>query len=225
MRPLILTMAILAASGGVAGAQSFNGWKLSGSLELDTRWMHAEEPVAGDLEDVATAGLRLRTFAGKTVVGYMAGIDLHLGAALQGGFAYDANLYLLGVGVELGGHVSLGVLAGGGLSGVTAREPFALQAPIELVVALAPHRRVRLHGWARASFVALADRRQNGSEAAPFGDELEAGLALRLGRGDRDHMQRWGNGYFLAALYGERQGATWAGLAVGYGLHSAVGFR
>jgi hypothetical protein len=216
---LVLAIAVVAATATGAAAQSFGGWKASGAFELDARWTEAEAR-----DDVLTAGLRLRAFASKTVVGYMGGLDLHLGAGTGGGFAYDGNLYLVGAGLELG-WVTVGAVVGGGMSGVTGREPFALQAPVELLAALVPHRRVRLHGWARASFVALADGRQNGSERAPFGDELEAGVALRLGRGGRDHMQRWGNGYFVAALYGERQGVTWTGVAIGYGLHSALGFR
>ncbi|HUH02017.1 MAG TPA: hypothetical protein VML75_08465 [Kofleriaceae bacterium] len=216
-------MAVMVLLGlGSADAHAIDWWKWSagGALELDARAMQREdETAAAGLSETVTAGLGLRGFGGRTL-GIMAGVDARFGGGLQGGFAYDGGLLPLGVGLRLGGFGLLGVLAGVNLSGVTGHVPFAVEYPIEARLELDLGRRVHLSGFGRASFITVADARQNGAEHAPFGDELRAGVTLRVGRGGQRHQESWGNGIYVGALYGESLGTRELGLVIGYGITS-----
>lgn len=215
----IMAVALLLALGS-ADAHAIDWWKWSagGALELDARAMQREdETAASGLSETVTAGLGLRGFGGRTL-GIMAGIDARFGGGLQGGFAYDGGLLPVGVALRLGRVGVVGILAGVNLSGVTGHVPFAVEYPIEARLELGLGRHLHLSGFGRASFITIADRRQNGAEHAPFGDELRAGVSLRLGRGGRRHQESWGNGIYVGALYGESLGTRELGLVLGYGI-------
>ena len=70
-------------------------------------------------------------------------------------------------------------------------------------------------GRARATFVTASDSRQDG---ARFADELEATLAIRLGRAYTDWGYPTGNGYFVGATYREALDAKFAGFVIGYSI-------
>lgn len=164
--------------------------------------------------DLVLAGARLHGFIGNRWLGYHAGIDLAAGGTIHGGgFAYDVALFPAGVALRFAetSFVTLGV--GVGASGATGTLDDAATFPFEVRCELG--RGVRVLGRARATFVVAADGRQDG---ARFADELEAMLALRLGRAYTDWGFPTGNGYFLGASYREALGAKFAGLVIGYSI-------
>ncbi len=56
---------------------------------------------------------------------------------------------------------------------------------------------------------------------ASLGDQLDALLALRLGRRYHDHGLASGNGYYLGATYLELEHARFVGVALGYAVDMA----
>ena len=65
--------------------------------------------------------------------------------------------------------------------------------------------------------------RSEGSDTALFGDEMQAGLSLRIGGGGMDggsHSSvKYGSGYFVSALFAERFGTRFWGVGIGHGMH------
>jgi len=201
------------------------GWRGGVSLALDTRYGRVTEAAPGDERNQhGAAGVTLRAMAGKSWFLYAAGFDYHLGATEPGGFLYDTNLYPLGAGILIGPNAKVGVRAGVGLSGVTERVQFSLQAPIEIAVELDLHRRVRVAALARATWLS-DDTREEGSESVTFADEAAAGLSLRWGKRyyPNDNRMSAGNGYFLGVLYQEQIGSKIIGVTFGYSLNASMG--
>lgn len=164
--------------------------------------------------DLVLAGARLHGFIGNRWLGYHAGLDLAAGGTIgAGGFAYDVALFPGGLALRFAetSFVTLGF--GVGASGATGSLDDAATFPVEARFELG--RSIRVLGRARATFVAGADSRQDG---ARFADELEAMLALRLGRAYTDWGFPTGNGYFVGASYREALGAKFAGVVIGYSI-------
>lgn len=221
----MVAVALVAATAGEARGQ-FGPWKGGASLHLDARYGRVDGAAAGDGRDHhAAVGLDLRAAVGRGApVLYAAGLGYQFGATVPGGFVYEVDLYPVGVGVLPTHNVSVAVRAGVGMSGTTGRVPLSAQFPVEAVVEFDLHRRVRVAGWVRPSWL-TTDARHDGSARASFADELSAGLAVRWGRRYFPHQRNAsaGNGYYLAALYREQLGARVVGGAFGYSINVAGG--
>jgi hypothetical protein len=186
--------------------------------------LHYELSALHDIEDDGTsapaardfvlAGARLHGFIGNRWLGYHMGIDLAAGGTIRGGgFAYDVALFPAGVALRFAETSFLTLGIGVGASGATGTLDDAATFPVEARFELG--RGIRVLGRARAVFLAGADGRQDG---ARFADELEAMLALRIGRAYSDWGFPTGNGYFVGATYREALGATFAGVVIGYSI-------
>ena len=172
------------------------------------RWGGTSMTVAG--------ALRMRGVVDADPMGPAFGMDLGLGSGLDGGFLYDLRM-LVGPGVTMGRHVSVGALAGAGISGLTGDHiPFGVDLPVEVFLAtdVTTYAQVRL--WGRSSWIAACDARQNGADHAPFGDEVWTGVSFVLGEDGRGENRRR-FGLAVGLTYGELLGTRFGGLSVGYG--------
>ncbi len=148
------------------------------NVKLDARYCHLfESRLSNGLSDTLTGGVRGRASAGKDWYGFMVGLDMRFGAGLQGGFAYEFALLPLGAAVLIDEAGSLGLLFGAGIDGVTARVPFAVTSPAELVLELDIDDSVRLAGWFSPRWILAADARQGGQGSLALGDEFRIGSA------------------------------------------------
>jgi hypothetical protein len=169
---------------------------------------------AGGLADRATVGLTARAIYGQTL-GYAFGADLELGAGFPAGFAYAARLYPIGVGYMLGANTYVGMFAGFGASGVTARVPGALEIPVELRLEADAGRDARVGFRAAVIEVPYSEARHVGSRVLPFGDELVLGAFARIGRAPPLGGSRAGRGFFFGLERREVMHTYWLGLAFG----------
>jgi hypothetical protein len=216
-RHIVLVLVLVLASTRDAAAQP----SIAGGAQLhyELQGLHAYErtemPAAMSApSDVVLAGARLHGFIGNKWLGYHAGLDLAAGGTIgAGGFAYDVALFPAGIALRFAetSFVSLGL--GVGASGATGTLDDAATFPVEARFELG--RGIRVLGRARATFVAGADGRQDGAQLA---DELEAMLALRVGRAYTDWGFPTGNGYFIGATYREALGVKFAGAVIGYSI-------
>lgn len=213
MRGLAILVLVLAAGRADARPDVDGGaqlhYELSGLHDIE------HDPMAVPAaRDFVLAGARLHGFIGNRWLGYHAGIDLLAGGTVRGGgFAYDVALFPAGVALRFAETSFLTLGVGVGASGATGTLDDAATFPLEARFEVG--RGIRVLGRARATFVAGADGRQDG---ARFADELEAMLALRLGRAYTDWGFATGNGYFVGATYREALGATFAGVVIGYSI-------
>jgi hypothetical protein len=217
----VLALALLAAA--PPAAADVPGVRGAASLEYEAGYVHAIERArdATGVDGLALAGARLRGQAGGARLQYRAGLDLAAGATAPGGFAYDVNLYAAGVGVALGPWSRLGVAGGIGASGAIGTVDDALQLPVEASLELALGRRLRLLARGRVAWLAAADARQGGAASLPVGDQLDASVALRLGRRSRAYGYPVGNGYYLGAAYREAGGVRMLGVVIGHSIDMA----
>jgi hypothetical protein len=164
-------------------------------------------------------GVGARAFAGPTI-GWVGGVDAHLGASVPAGALYDLNLSPLGLGIY--GHgVLLGAMGGVGVGGIIGRVPVGFQVPVEAMLDVDLGTHVHAGAWASVRWVVGAPSRDDGPAHAPFGDELSSGVMLRIGRGIVDPGLRWGYGVFVAGTYAEAMGGhAWGGL-LGYSITMA----
>ena len=171
------------------------------------------------VKEVGQFGVGARAFAGPTL-GWVGGVDAHLGASVPAGALYDFNLSPLGFGIY--GHgVLLGAMGGVGVGGVAGRVPVGFQLPVEAVLDVDIGTHVHAGAWAGVRWVVGPSSRDDGSAHAPFGDELASGVMLRIGRGVDDRNLRWGYGLFVAGSYAEALGGhAWGGL-LGYSITMA----
>ena len=229
-RPLHLLVVVaiaitLAATSRPARAQ-FGGWRGGASLALDTSYQRVDDAGLGEERvQMGTMGVNLRAMAMQGFwLLYAAGLDFHFGASDPRGFVYEADLYPLGTGFLIGANAKVGVRAGIGLSGNTDYLPLSTQFPIELAVEFDLHRRVRVAGFARATWV-TDNQREHGTVNFDFTDEASAGISLRWGKRyyPHDNTLSAGNGYFLGAMYQEQNGSTIIGAVFGYSLNVSIG--
>jgi hypothetical protein len=222
-RGLIVPGAI-AALAGSAHADPIG--KIDGALSLEYEAGHVhtvdhrEEDPGPD--GLALAGVRIRVQIGRSWIGYRAGIDLRLGATVPFGFAYDVDLYFLGVGARLGTWSRFGVTAGVGASGATGTVDDAAQFPVEASLELALGDRLRVIARGRIAWIAAAPERRDGSRTITFADELEASLAFRLGHRYTDWGYPTGNGWFVGASYRESEGARMIGGMIGHSIDAGT---
>ena len=192
-------------------------------MSLDTRYGRVIEPGPGDSrEHLASAGVSLRVMASKWWLLYQIGFEYQLGGVRPGGFLYEVSFFPAGMGILLGHHAWVGLVAGVGVGGITERLPFSIRAPVECALELDLHRRVRVAGFARAIWV-TNDARAGGSASLSFADEAAFGLSLRWGKRYRpDRALSGGNGYFLGILYQEQLESAIVGATFGYSLNGSI---
>jgi hypothetical protein len=162
--------------------------------------------------------VRNHLFLGSSVR-YCLGVDGEIGGTSTG-VVYDAELYLAGVAVPLGGGSDVGICAGAGLGGIGGAVPFGWQFPVEAgaEVQAGP---VRLVGWAKVAWIAGADARKDGSDV-PLGDEFAAGAGIRVGKNTRywDGVTA-GPGVYVGATFSSSwaraSSVWWWGLGCGAG--------
>jgi hypothetical protein len=197
-------------------------------------WMHYELSGLTDVDEtmrgsgtearqLVLAGGRLHGFTGTgSTIGYHAGFDFALGGTIHGGgFAYEFSLFPTGVGVRLGTTGLFAVGAGVSFMGAIGTLDDAVAIPLEATLELGGGR-VRLLARARASYIAGADGRQSAAPSAPFADEIDATIGVRIGRHYEDYGFPTGNGYFVGAGYREIAGTRFAGLVIGYSIDAAT---
>ena len=224
MRLLVLS-AISLQLGSVPAQARPQKLSASGTVLVDTRCGALGGAEALDnLDYTLTAGATLRAVIRRGWLAYAAGLDYQFGGGVPGGFAYEVNLYPLGIGTNLGRVAYLAVVIGVGASGVTPhRMPFAVQFPAELYFETELGARLRLRLWGRAAWTLGAEARASGTPSAAFADESALGATLRLGRRIDKWRYRSGNGYYLGASYAERMGmevvTVMFGYSVNFGYH------
>ena len=211
----------------LAPAQTAHAWPdFDGGAQLhyELQGLHAydhDEMDAPGARDFVLAGARLHGFVGGRWVGLHVGLDLAAGGTIHGGgFAYDVALFPVGVALRFAETSFLTFGAGIGASGATATIDDAATFPVEARFEVG--RGIRVLGRARATFVSASDSRQDG---ARFADELEAMLALRIGRAYTDWGFPSGNGYFIGATYREALDAKFAGVVIGYSVDMGTARR
>jgi hypothetical protein len=162
----IMAMAMLVSFGGDASADR------AGGITADAGIVYQ----SGEPPDAVALTLSTRLVVDRR---YAAAIQLR-GGATRNGFAYEAVLSPLGVAVRIGRSGDVGVLAGGGVSGVTGSD-FA--APIAVVGFAEAEltRKLRVAMFSSVSWLAFASSR-DAQLAAVGADELSAGMAARIGR-------------------------------------------
>lgn len=218
MRRARLVLALVAAP-RVAHAGP-DDWKGGAWLHYEASYVHRRDdaamaPAAGD--GIGMAGLRLRGFASRKLpIGYLVGIDLHAGSTNPGGFAYQTDLYLAGVGVRLGSLGIVGIGAGVGASGAVGTLDDGLELPVESFLELGLGARLRVLARARAVWLRAADGRDDGAPTFGWTDEVDATFGVRLGRSYREYGFPSGNGYFAGVSYRESEGARFVGGVIGY---------
>lgn len=216
-----LTLAALAALIATpARAERYDG---AASLEYEAGYVHTyDRDGDSDAPDgLALAGARLRGQIGKSFWGYRAGLDLRAGSTAPGGIAYDVDLYLAGIGLRLGQWSRLGVTTGVGASGATGMDD-GVQLPVEAMLEVAVGGRVRLLARGRVAWLGAAPARDGGIDTLPWGDELEAQLALRVGHRWTNYGYPVGNGYYAGIDFREAQGSRMIGIVIGHSLDAAM---
>jgi hypothetical protein len=187
---------------------------------------HVDDTMRGSgtkAEQLVLAGGRLHGFVGQgDTIGYHAGFDFALGGTVHaGGFAYEFGLFPVGVGVRFGRTGVLALGTGVSFMGAVGTIDDAVLLPLEATLELGGGR-VRLLMRGRASYIGGADGRQSAAPSAPFADELDATVGLRIGRHYEDYGFPSGNGYFIGASYRELAGTRFAGIVIGYSIDMAT---
>lgn len=217
-RGLVALVALLALPRDAAAGP--DDWRGGAWLHYEASYVHRRDdvavaPAAGD--GLGMAGLRLRGFASKKLpIGYLVGIDLHAGSTNPGGFAYQTNLYLAGMGVRLGNVGVFGLGTGVGASGAVGTLDDGVELPVESFLELGLGSHVRLLARARAVWLGAASGRADGAPTFTWTDEVDATFGVRIGRRYREFGFPSGNGYFLGVSYRESEGARMIGGVIGY---------
>lgn len=224
MKAIAFLCALAATAHASPNWRSFGGgawlhYELTGLTEVDDTMRGS----GTDAEQLVLAGGRLHGFFGKgDTIGFHGGFDFAFGGTIHaGGFAYDVGLFPLGIGVRLGRTGVLALGTGVSFMGAVGTIDDAVLLPLEATLELGGGS-VRLLMRGRASYVAGADGRQSGAPSAPFADELDATVGLRIGRHYEDYGFPTGNGYFIGASYREIAGTRFAGLVIGYSIDMAT---
>ena len=212
-----VTLATLLVLGAATNAYAQPDFAGGAQLHYELQGLHAYEHDTMEVptaRDFVLAGARLHGFIGGKWIGFHMGLDLAAGGTINGGgFAYDVALFPFGAALRFADTSFVTIGVGVGASGATATIDDAATFPLEARFEVG--RGIRVLGRARATFVSASDSRQDG---ARFADELEAMLALRIGRAYTDWGFPTGNGYFVGATYREALDAKFAGVVIGYSI-------
>jgi hypothetical protein len=165
--------------------------------------------------DLVLGGFRTHGFVGGKRWGYHVGAAVLAGSTIRdAGFAYDVSLFPIGIALRFFETSFITLGAGIGASGAVGTLDDALTFPLEARFEVG--RGIRVLGRARVTYLDNAPGRENGGVSLDLGDELEAMLAVRLGKGYDEHSFPTGNGYFIGMTVREALGARFAGLVIGY---------
>lgn len=212
------------ALGDTAGARPFGDIGGGAQLTYELATLHevAHDTMAPPpLRDAVLAGVRLHGFVGGARLGYHVGLDLAAGGTMRAGsFAYDVSIFPFGLAVRFAETSFITLGAGVGASGAVVTIDDAVTFPLEMRFELG--RGFRVLGRVRASYLGGAPGRKDGGVTLGIGDELEAMLGLRLGRGYDDYGFPTGNGYFIGATAREALGARFVGVIIGYSIDMAT---
>ena len=194
------------------------GVESGAEIDMKLRVLRAtDEQLLGGNETAAAAGISMRGVGETTPIGFAAGTDMALGGGFSGGFLYELRM-LGGVGTGISDFLTFGVVTGLGFDGLTGGHiPFGVDFPVEAFLALEGGDLFRLGTWARTSWILASDDRQDGSENAPFGDELSTGVTLLLGDAHGTH-NRDRPGLSLQGAYHELMGTHAYEASVGFGV-------
>jgi len=183
----------------------------------DTRPVTSATAPAPDptITQLGLAGIRGSFVEGDRAVSVHISLDVAVGGQIgrHGGFAYDAALLPLGLGVALGPDSFLALGTGVAAMGATGSLDDAILVPIQLELEYGETYHLTLR--ARDSFVFGADGRKDGAPSLPLGDELEGMVGIRIGKVDSSSVRM---GYFLGVAYKEMLGTRYIGLTLGYAL-------
>lgn len=223
-----LALAGLAIAPAAAHAWDPADFKGGAILHYDLTYVDRRAPLGSSAHDeaappaaeagLAMAGVRLHGFfTGAHGLGYFGGLALHAGSTVGGrGFAYQTDLYLLGIAARFGRVGFVGVGAGVGASGAVGTLDDGVDLPAEAMLELALGDHLRVLARARAVWLGAAPGRDRGAPRFTWTDEVEGSLALRLGRRYHDFGFPTGNGSFVGVAYREAEGARYLGLTLGY---------
>jgi hypothetical protein len=195
---------------------SEGGIESSGLMDFHMATLRAsDEELLGDRRTASSLGFRLRGVGDTSPIGFAAGMDIELGGGFSGGFLYEYRM-VAGLGTAIGKHVSIGLVLGAGIGGLTGGHiPFGVDIPVESFVGIEAGSPLRLEAWARTSFVLASDDRQDGSETAPFGDEFSTGLGALLDlMGDSERSRL---GFSVRGAYRELMGTHAYDISLGIG--------
>ncbi len=180
--------------------------------------IHADK--AGELPEnlnVLNAALNMRVMGEATPIGIFGGVDAALGGG--SGFSYELQL-MIGLGVVIGERFGIGVSSGPGVEGVTTTVPFGVTFPIELAASIDLTRLIATKLTLREGWVVAADERKEGSNLAPFGDELSGALHVVVANRDREGgYSEARDGFELGFEYRELMGAQAYIVTMGYAGH------
>ena len=217
MRRALCIVAVLA--GAAHADPDYQSMHATGSVTMSVGYQKVLAPAkASELSHLAALGLGGSAVVGRGL-GWAPSFDLGLGGGVRGGFLYGFELRLLGVGTRLGRTGLLVLSAGGGLGGVTARVPFSWTLPVQARVELDLSKQLRLVAWSQSLWTLSHARR--GGTRAPLGDELSAGLGIRVGRRVNFWAGSVGDGTYVGLTYAEQLGTRFVGAVLGYGLSAA----
>ena len=199
-----------------SGDPKEGGLDSSGLMDFHLATLRASDDVLlGDRRTALSLGFRLRGVGDTSPIGFALGTDVELGGGFNGGFLYEYRI-VAGLGTAIGRHVSIGLVSGAGIGGLTGGHiPFGVDIPVESFVGVEAGAPVRLEAWARTSFVLASGDRQDGSETAPFGDEFSTGLGALVdfvGDSDRSRL-----GLSVRGAYRELMGTHAYDVSVGIG--------
>jgi hypothetical protein len=185
-----------------------------GVAQLFIRGAHVRRPEdAGGLHERFTLGMSGRAIYAKEA-GYAFGLDVEVGAGVPLGFAYGIYVYPAGGAVLIGNTGFLGVFAGLGVSGVSARVPGALELPVEARLELDASRRARV-GLRMATTWIPGSTEREGASVLSWADELTLGAFARIGPTRRSGSQITGHGFFFGLERREIMRTYWLGLVIG----------
>jgi hypothetical protein len=189
----------------------------SAQMEFRLEAMRAgNELMLGGNETALSAGLTMRGVGETNPVGFAAGMDWELGGGFSGGFLYDLRL-LFGLGTAVGRFLSLGLVTGAGIGGVTGDHiPFGVELPVEAFAAFELGDYARATAWGRSGWILASDARQRGSDIAPFGDEFASGLSVLVGEPSGSYSPER-TGLVLGGAYRELLGTHAVEVSLGFG--------
>jgi hypothetical protein len=201
-----------------AGFGNFNDLGFGAQIQYELSSVHDvghEAMAVPSANDLVLGGFRVHGFVGGKRWGYHVGAAMTAGSTIRdAGFAYDVSLFPIGIALRFFETSFIAVGAGVGASGAVGTLDDAVTFPLEARFEVG--RGIRVLGRARVTYLDAAPRRENGGMTLDLGDELEAILAVRLGKGYDEYGFPTGNGYFVGATVREALGARFAGLVIGY---------
>ncbi len=186
--------------------------------EVGLRGAHAADSGRFGTSNTLAFTTSMRVLGEAQPVGVFGGFDLALGGG--GGFLYGLQT-VLGVGVPIGSRFAFAVGTGPGFDGITATVPIGVDLPIELYLTWDFSTFMAANAWVRDGWVFAADERKKGSQNAPFGDELSAGISLALGARDGGHYSQNRFGPRVGFGYREMLDTRVYEITLAFGAHTA----